>query len=148
MFEVCFIATVLFCGYAIEAGIITETTKERLTQLEQDRLNVDMEIKNRQAQNSLPELSEKHIIYMLNHFYKHRADEDFYDKIIDGFIHKVYVYDDSLYIIYNLIDTGKDIDKSDIDSLYMSSHINLHGDPPGNRTPNLLIKSQMLCQLS
>ncbi|WP_221300634.1 hypothetical protein, partial [Pectinatus brassicae] len=97
--------------------------------------------KNRQAQNSLPELSEKHIIYMLNHFYKHRADEDFYDKIIDGFIHKVYVYDDSLYIIYNLIDTGKDIDKSDIDSLYMSSHINLHGDPPGNRTPNLLIKS-------
>jgi len=29
---------------AIEAGIITETTKERLTQLEQDRLNVDMEI--------------------------------------------------------------------------------------------------------
>lgn len=120
---------------AIEAGIITETTKARLTRLEDDKHNIVIKLKNQQINNNLPELSEEHIIYMLTHFYKHRADIDFYDKIIDGFIHKVYVYDKSICVIYNLIDTGKDISKADIDGLYMSSYINSFGGDEENRTP-------------
>lgn len=92
-------------------------------------------MKNRQINNNLPELSEEHIIYMLTYFYKHRADTNFYDKIIDGFIHKVYVYDKSICVIYNLIDFSKDITKADIDALYMSSHIDLTGGDEENRTP-------------
>lgn len=116
---------------AIEAGIITASTKERLTQLDQQKIEIETEIKNRQANNSLPEVTEKHIIYMLQEFYDHRADVDFYDRIIDGFIHKVYLYDSSLYVIYNLIDTGKDINKADINAMYKSSYIEFTGDPPG-----------------
>ncbi len=110
---------------AIEAGIITSTTKERLSHLEHDKYDTEMEIKNRQAENNLPEFSEKHIIYMLKEFYEHRADPDFYNRIIDGFIHKVYIYDKYICVIYNLVDNEKDVDKADVDAFYMSSHIEL-----------------------
>lgn len=116
---------------AIEAGIFTVSTKDRLSSLDQQKFEIETEIKNRQAQNSLSELTEEHIIYMLQHFYKHKADADFYSKIIDGFIYKVYLYNDSIYVIYNLLDSSKQVSKADVDAARASSYINLLGDPPG-----------------
>lgn len=54
---------------AIEAGIITTSTKDRLEQLEQEKYKLEIEISTQQL-NSNMLLSEEQIIYMLNEFYK------------------------------------------------------------------------------
>ena len=104
---------------AIEAGIITTSTKDRLEQLEQEKYKLELEISTQQL-NSNRLLSEKQIIYMLNVFY---------NKIIDCFIYKIYIYSDKICIVYNLNNSDKDVTYSDINELYKSSHLNSCGSP-------------------
>lgn len=111
---------------AIEAGIITTSTKDRLEQLEQEKYKLELEISTQQL-NSNRLLSEKQIIYMLNVFYNKRVDVSFYNQIIDCFIYKIYIYSDKICIVYNLNNSDKDVTYSDINELYKSSHLNSCG---------------------
>lgn len=113
---------------AIEAGIITTSTKDRLEQLEQEKYKLELEISTQQL-NSNRLLSEKQIIYMLNVFYNKRVDVSFYNQIIDCFIYKIYIYSDKICIVYNLNNSNKDVTYSDINELYKSSHLNSCGSP-------------------
>lgn len=113
---------------AIEAGIITTSTKDRLEQLEQEKYKLELEISTQQL-NSNRLLSEKQIIYMLNVFYNKRVDVSFYNQIIDCFIYKIYIYSDKICIVYNLNNSDKDVTYSDINELYKSSHLNSCGSP-------------------
>lgn len=111
---------------AIEAGIITTSTKDRLEQLELEKYKLELEISTQQL-NSNRLLSEEQILYMLNEFYKKRADVSFYNQIIDCFIYKIYIYSDKICIVYNLNNSDKDVTYSDINELYKSSHLNSCG---------------------
>ena len=108
---------------AIETGIITPSTKDRLEQLEQEQCKLELELSKQQLNNNML-LSEEQIIYMLNEFYKKRTDVSFYNQIIDCFIYKIYIYSDKICIVYNLNNNNKDVSYSDIDKLYKSSHLN------------------------
>lgn len=120
---------------AIEAGIITTSTKDRLEQLEQEKYKLELEISTQQL-NSNRLLSEKQIIYMLNVFYNKRVDVSFYNQIIDCFIYKIYIYSDKICIVYNLNNSDKDVTYSDINELYKSSHLNSCGSPSANPRRN------------
>ena len=79
---------------AIEAGIITPTTKERMLELEDRKTQLILEIEQEQIEK--PQVSYEQIVYYLQHMKNSNTKE----KLVDIFVSKIYLYDDSLKIIY------------------------------------------------
>lgn len=88
---------------AIEAGIITDTTKDRLVELENQRSEIDVEIAK--AEIKKPDISDDQARYWLYTF-KHGDIEDveFCTKLINTFVNSIYLYDDYMVIVYNFCD--------------------------------------------
>lgn len=85
---------------AIEAGIITDTTRNRLMELEDERADIEIEI----AKESIlrPTITREQVIFFLNRFKGGQIeDKEYQKKIIDMFVNKVILYDDKLIITYN-----------------------------------------------
>lgn len=85
---------------AIEMGIITETTRDRMIELEnrKSELKTEMAI----AEIKKPALTEEQVKYWL-YCFKNGDIEDpaFQIKLINTFIHAIYLQDASLTIVYN-----------------------------------------------
>ncbi len=135
---------------AIEQGIITPKTKERLLQLEQDEAQIKYEIENCSAE--VPQLTETHIKYMLSQFVRdeHVPDEEYSKDIIDCFIHSVYLFEDKICIAYNLTE-GNEMKKTDLEfarlrEFYGSAFHNV-GSPGWTRTNDNAINSRGLCRM-
>ena len=77
---------------AIEQGIITSTTKERLEELEQERLNIEGQIAREEMKKPL--LSKERIVYWLTSFKSGDIkDVEYQRRIIDTLVNSVFVYD-------------------------------------------------------
>ena len=77
---------------AIEQGIITSTTKERLEELEQERLNIECQIAREEMKKPL--LSKERIVYWLTSFKSGDInDVEYQQRIIDTLVNAVFVYD-------------------------------------------------------
>ena len=78
---------------AIEQGIITSTTKERLEELETDRRDIEGQIAREETKK--PFLTKERIMFWLYSFRKGDiTDIDFQRHIIDTLVNSVYLYDD------------------------------------------------------
>lgn len=78
---------------AIEQGIITPTTKERLDELEQEKSNVEGLIAREELKKPL--LNESRIRYWLTSFKSGDVtNKDYQRRIIDTLVNSVYVYDE------------------------------------------------------
>ncbi len=85
---------------AIEAGIIAETTGERLRELEAEREALELQIKKEHVE--LPVINREQVVYFLNRFKGGSVDDkEFQRQIIDIFVNKVLLYDDKIIITYN-----------------------------------------------
>lgn len=87
---------------AIENGIFTKTTKQRLSELEQTQENLEFEIESYKLR--VPELTEKQVKYMLSQMTQ-RPDEpdDIYrERLLDCFVNSVHLYDDKVIVSFNL----------------------------------------------
>lgn len=85
---------------AIEAGIITETTGERLRQLEAEREDLKIEIEKEKI--ARPVIRREQVVYFLERFKGGNVDDKEYQRqIIDMFVNKVLLYDDKIIITYN-----------------------------------------------
>lgn len=85
---------------AIEQGIITDSTKNRLLELES--MKEDLEIQLAQEQIVKPTLTKEQIVYWLNQFKKGDVrDPEYRKRIIDVFVNAVFVYEDKIIITYN-----------------------------------------------
>lgn len=98
---------------AIEEGIITKTTKERLTELEQAQEKLEYEID--MAKIKKPDLTKDHIIFMLKQY----ADLDYSIEknkadMIECFVNSVYLSDEKLVIAYNLTNDKSELLCSDL----------------------------------
>lgn len=83
---------------AIEAGIITPSTKERLNELESRRTDLEIAIEDEKAVQ--PQVTREHLAFLLERFRKgDPADPKFQESFIDTFISAVYVYDDHIRIV-------------------------------------------------
>ena len=90
---------------AIEAGIITETTKARLEELEEQRRQLQDQIERISFEK--PQLSREQVIYWLEKFRGGDAkDPAFQWKVIENFVNAVYLYDDRIRIVYNYTKQG------------------------------------------
>lgn len=92
---------------AIEAGIITPTTKNRLTELENEKeqlvINIAKESKKR------VQFSREQIIYWLELFRDGKITDDKRTKICSMLINHVVIERDQIIIAYNLISSEKTI---------------------------------------
>lgn len=90
---------------AIEQGIITETTKVRLEELEEQRRQLQDQIERISFET--PQLSREQVIYWLEKFRGGDAkDPAFQWKVIENFVNAVYLYDDRIRIVYNYTKQG------------------------------------------
>ena len=90
---------------AIEQGIITETTKSRLEELEEQRRQLKEGIEL--AELELTKISREQIIFFLETFRDGDiSDEGFRWKVVENFVNAVYLYDDRIRIVYNYTSQG------------------------------------------
>ena len=85
---------------AIEQGIVTASTKQRLSALEDEKERLEQSIIEVKIQN--PALSREQITFFLDQF-KHTDinDEDQRQRLIDSFVNAVYVFDDKIVLTFN-----------------------------------------------
>ncbi|WP_339060042.1 zinc ribbon domain-containing protein [Tepidibacillus marianensis] len=85
---------------AIEQGIITSSTKERLMELEAQRDDLIVGISKEQIRK--PRIERDQVIFWLEKFRGgDYTDEDYQRTVIDAFVNAVYLYDDEIRIAYN-----------------------------------------------
>lgn len=93
---------------AIEAGIVTDTTKARLLELEERKAALETDIAKEKV--SLPTLDKLQVVYFLEKFKGGDIDDKQYQRdIIDLFVNSVYIYDDHLTILYNVSGEHREI---------------------------------------
>ena len=98
---------------ALESGIITNTTKQRLDELELQRNALQHGID--QEQLSVPVLEKEEIKrWLLGFKHKDLNDLKIQKYVIDSFVNSVYIFDDSLVINFNCTDGQSRITLSDV----------------------------------
>ena len=104
---------------AIQQGIITASTKERLEQLETQRQELKLSIL--QVQMTKPRYTKEQIVSWINRFKYGSADDPQYQKqIIDTFINAIYVFDDKIVFTYNFQDGTEPITLAEIEAAFGS----------------------------
>jgi len=89
---------------AIESGIFTESTKERLETLEQSKRELDFRIRAEKFKNDAPDLTKEAIIYYLEDLKNgNMLDPNFQRQIIDTFVNCIIINEetDKILIGYN-----------------------------------------------
>lgn len=85
---------------AIEEGIFTATTKQRLMDLENQVEELRIQIAKEEIKK--PAITKDHVVYWLNLFKKGNInDPAFRQRLMDVFVHSVYVYNKKVVIAYN-----------------------------------------------
>ena len=93
-------------GNAIAQGIITETTKQLLMDAEADRAGLRQQIEQATVQASLEVKAEAVACWLDGFRHGDRNDPDFRQEVFGALVHSVFVYDDSLKIIFNIDKSG------------------------------------------
>ena len=98
---------------AIQQGILTTSTKQRLDELEERKS--ELEIGIMQEEMNKPLLSREQIIFWLKKFRDTDiADKEQRQRLIDCFVNAVYLFDDRMIIVFNYKDGSKTVTLDDI----------------------------------
>jgi len=106
---------------AIQAGIFTSTTKERLEELENSKRDLGIQIAQEELQN--PTLTKGQILFFLSKFRElDMTNPNHRQRLIDSFVNAVFLYDDKIVFTFNYKDGAgtlelKDLEGSNIESL-------------------------------
>ena len=113
---------------AIEQGILTASTKERLEALEERKNELSVQIiKEAMAK---PTLTKEQIIFWVERFRKFNTKHlDHRRRLIDSFVNAIYLYDDKMIITFNYKDGTQTIPFEEIEKSEIGSDINSVGAP-------------------
>lgn len=93
---------------AIQMGVVTSSTKQRLEELEKQKADLEMSLITEEAEH--PILTKEGIKFWIDKFKDGNIDDEEYkQRIIDTFVNSVYLYDDKLIITYNFRDGARTI---------------------------------------
>ena len=113
---------------AMEQGIITASTKERMEALEQQKSELSVQILREEA--AKPALTKKEILFWFHRFRKldtrkleHRR------RLIDSFINAVFLYDDRIALAFNYKDGTKTITLEELENSALGSDLTSHAAP-------------------
>ena len=146
---------------AIESGVVLKTTKSRLEKLEKEQEALTIELA--EAEIKSPLLTQEQLLFGLTKFRKLDLNTKIGKQtLIDGFVNKIYLYDDYALITCNYKDgqekiTFEDIEKSDVSKALKAqknkpeqecSDLFKSGDPNGIRTHDTTVKGWCLNRLT
>lgn len=104
---------------AIQQGVLTSSTKERLEALEKQR--DDLKIAILQAELQKPKYTKEQIVSWIGQFKYGDVNSREYQKcIIDTFVNSLYLFDDRLVITYNFKGGMETITLKDVEAVYGS----------------------------
>ena len=105
---------------AIQQGILTESTKERLESLEKQKSELSVQITREEM--AKPLLSRDQIILWFHRFRKLNTNKlEHRRRLIDSFINAIFLYDDRMIITFNFKDGTKIISFEDIEKSSLCS---------------------------
>lgn len=98
---------------AIQEGIFTPATKQRLEELEESKERLTINILQEELQK--PSLTEEQVIFWLRRFRTtDTTKQEQRQRLIDSFVNAVYVYDDKIILTFNYKDGTETITLDDI----------------------------------
>ena len=101
---------------AIEAGILTATTKQRMDELEAQKADLQDALKAAKLREDLG-LKKEHILYFLHRFAEMDvSDEKSQKQLIETFVNSVFVYDDKVVLTFNYSGDDRTITLNEIDA--------------------------------
>ena len=104
---------------AIQQGILTNSTKERLEELE--KLREDLKASILQAELERPKYSREDIIEWISRFkYGDPSNKEYQRQIIDIFLNSIYVFDDRLVFTYNYKNGTQTVSLADVSAAFGS----------------------------
>ena len=123
---------------AIQQGILTKSTKERLEELE--RQQEELKVKIDCEKLAKPKISAEFMTFWLQRFRKLDISQPAHRKmLIDTFINAIFLYDDKLVITYNYKDGTDTISFSDLKAAETQgntgSDLDCFGAPKGKGHP-------------
>ena len=99
---------------AIQQGILTTSTKQRLDELEATK--EDIEIRMAQEEIQKPLLTREHIMFWLHKFRGiDTAQQEQRQRLIDCFVNAIFLYDDKIVLTFNYKDDAKTITMAEIE---------------------------------
>ena len=105
---------------AIEQGMLTETTRERLFALEKEKREIDLTIVQEQIKK--PFLTKEQIRFGIERFkYLDISTKEGKQRLIDGFINAIYLYDDKITFTFNYKDGTKTVKLSEMEETSLGS---------------------------
>ena len=118
---------------AIEQGIFTPSTKQRLDELEARKEEILVNIQTAELQK--PKLTREQMTAWFEQFrHGDPANRDFQKRLIDTFVNAVYMFDDKLVLTYNYQHGTQTISLDEIASA-LGSDLRC-GSPPNTKNPN------------
>ena len=113
---------------AIQAGIFTPSTKERLESLEQQK--EELTIRIAQEEIIKPPIDKDKILFWLHRFRKMDTTKlEHKKRLIDSFVNAIYLYDDKIVFTFNYKDGSKTISMEEIENSALSSDLTSLGAP-------------------
>lgn len=117
---------------AIQKGVLTSSTKERLEALEKQRDNLKIAVL--QAELQKPKYTKEQIVSWIGQFkYGDVNSREYQKRIIDTFVNSLYLFDDRLVITYNFKGGTEIITLKDVEAVYGSDLKAM--SPPNFRNP-------------
>jgi len=113
---------------AIQQGILTPSTKERLDELEETKSNLELSIL--QEQMHKPLLTREQLTFWICKFRNtDLTSPESQQKLVDVFINSVYVYDDHAVITFNYKDGTKTVSLAEVEASGVGSSLSLVDEP-------------------
>lgn len=107
---------------AIQQGIVTPSTKQRLEDLEKQKSDISVQIIKEEM--SKPLLTKDQILFWFHRFRKYNTRRlDHKRRLIDSFINTIYLYDDKMVITFNYKDGSETVSLSEIENSDLSSDL-------------------------
>ena len=143
---------------AIQQGIVLESTKKRLSDLENRKKELEIEIAQEQIKHPL--LTREQIEFGLTRFRKlDLSTQKGRRALIDGFVNTIYLFDDYAIITCNYKDGEEKITFEDIEDSELGDYIKnkpeqecsdlfAFGDLAGNRTRDCAVRGRRLNRLT
>ena len=108
----------------IEQGIITQTTKQRLIELEEAQNDLELKIVKEELRR--PPITKEGLIFWLKRFqHLDTNKKEHKQRLIDSFVNAVYLYDDKIVLTFNYKEANKTVTLSEVNG----SNIECQGAP-------------------
>ena len=100
---------------AIEQGIITPSTKERLIALENEKASLEDEIRFEETKQMATKVTTKEVAYWLESFtVDQEHTHEFKRRLIDALVNNIFVFEDHVVVAYNYKDGTEQISFDDL----------------------------------